>query len=94
MQPVAHPAPEAEAERVPLWKTLRKLYTRRAPSKTSYPPISSIPRTSAARIQQASPPDIPDGPVAAASLSGHDNDADTVLYLAYGSNLAAATFLG
>lgn len=94
MQPVAHPAPKAEAERVPLWKTLQKLYSRRAPSKTSYPPISSIPRTSATRLQQASPPDIPDGPVAAASSLGHDGDADTVLYLAYGSNLAAATFLG
>ncbi|KAL0938587.1 gliotoxin biosynthesis protein [Colletotrichum truncatum] len=50
-------------------------------SKPSYPPISSIPRTSDARLAAAAP------------------DADpsaekTVLYLAYGSNLCAETFLG
>ncbi|KAL8391939.1 hypothetical protein RB595_002228 [Gaeumannomyces hyphopodioides] len=102
MQPVAHPAPAAAAQPVPMWKTLQRTFWRRAPSKSSYPPISSIPRISATRLQQASPPDIPDRPVPApapapapsGSSSSPGGGADTVLYLAYGSNLAAATFLG
>ncbi|KAL8415153.1 hypothetical protein RB594_006113 [Gaeumannomyces avenae] len=107
MQPVAHPAPAAAAQpAAPLWMTLQNTF-RRSPSKPSYPPISSIPRTPATRLQRASPPDIPDRPVPAPAAapeptpSGSSNNrgpdgaaADTVLYLAYGSNLAAATFLG
>ncbi|KAI1491579.1 hypothetical protein F5X96DRAFT_457833 [Biscogniauxia mediterranea] len=65
---------------------LRRLWnspnTRRAPAPKSYPPITSIPRTSAARLALA------------ASGTESDTDADTVLYLAYGSNLCAETFLG
>ncbi|KAI1422652.1 hypothetical protein F5Y12DRAFT_717119 [Xylaria sp. FL1777] len=66
--------------------SLRRLWIsptwyRRAPSPKSYPPISSIPRTSSERLALASP----DNPAAAPK---------TILYLAYGSNLCAETFLG
>ncbi|KAI0016499.1 hypothetical protein F4780DRAFT_678918 [Xylariomycetidae sp. FL0641] len=56
--------------------------SRRAPppSPTSYPPISSIPRTTPERLAQAASED--------------DTASSTVMYLAYGSNLAASTFLG
>lgn len=53
----------------------------------SYPPISSIPRTSPERLAQASPDNDGNGP---SSLK----NARTYLYLAYGSNLSAETFLG
>ncbi|KAI1648051.1 uncharacterized protein F4817DRAFT_335703 [Daldinia loculata] len=56
---------------------------RRVPQPKSYPPLSSIPRTSPERLALASP----DSPDDASS-------APTVLYLAYGSNLSAETFLG
>ncbi|KAF4445923.1 hypothetical protein F53441_10394 [Fusarium austroafricanum] len=65
---------------------LRKLsaVTQR-PEPKKYPPISSIPRTSATRLAQASEDHVVDC----------DNPAPkTYLYLAYGSNLAAKTFLG
>ncbi|GKT40495.1 gamma-glutamyl cyclotransferase gliK [Colletotrichum spaethianum] len=53
-------------------------------SKPSYPPVSSIPRTSPSRLAAA----LPDAP-------SHDDAAQsTILYLAYGSNLSAETFLG
>ncbi|KAI0185976.1 hypothetical protein EV127DRAFT_463521 [Xylaria flabelliformis] len=51
------------------------------PDIKSYPPISSIPKTSPERLALASP----DNPSATAK---------TILYLAYGSNLCAETFLG
>ncbi|KAI0863212.1 hypothetical protein F4860DRAFT_77625 [Xylaria cubensis] len=65
---------------------LRRLWNsptwyRRAPAPKSYPPISSIPKTSPERLALASP----DNPSATAK---------TILYLAYGSNLCAETFLG
>ncbi|KAI1734449.1 hypothetical protein F4680DRAFT_453974 [Xylaria scruposa] len=65
---------------------LRRLWNsptwyRRAPVPKSYPPISSIPKTSHERLALASP----DNPSATAK---------TILYLAYGSNLCAETFLG
>ncbi|KAI1176885.1 hypothetical protein F4777DRAFT_544685 [Nemania sp. FL0916] len=56
---------------------------RRAPPPKSYPSISSIPTTSHERLAQAPVND----PAASAA-------AKTVLYLAYGSNLSAETFLG
>ncbi|KAH8736397.1 hypothetical protein BGZ61DRAFT_441933 [Ilyonectria robusta] len=65
---------------------LRKLSALRPrPSPNSYPSIASIPQTSTARLAQA------------AEDPAHDRDhptPDTYLYLAYGSNLAAETFLG
>ncbi|GKT63110.1 gliotoxin biosynthesis protein [Colletotrichum tofieldiae] len=66
-----------------IWKIATAASPSR-PSKPSYPPVSSIPRTSSSRL-------------AAASLDSpsHDDAAQsTILYLAYGSNLSAETFLG
>ncbi|KAI0125867.1 hypothetical protein BJ170DRAFT_451390 [Xylariales sp. AK1849] len=60
-----------------IWSSFR---TSRKPI-SSYPPISSIPRTSPERLARASPD----------NASGC---SPTVLYLAYGSNLCANTFLG
>ncbi|UKZ79836.1 hypothetical protein TrVFT333_007599 [Trichoderma virens FT-333] len=54
------------------------------PAKGSYPPISSIPNTSPERLAQAAE----DAPKDVAQA------AKTVLYLAYGSNMSAETFLG
>ncbi|KAI0966287.1 hypothetical protein F4678DRAFT_297919 [Xylaria arbuscula] len=69
-----------------LWN--HPIWPRRAPVSTpvskSYPPISSIPKTSSERLALASA----DNKDLAAA------DAKTVLYLAYGSNLCAETFLG
>ncbi|KAJ5019491.1 Gamma-glutamyl cyclotransferase gliK [Colletotrichum sp. SAR 10_99] len=48
--------------------------------KHTYPPISSIPGTSPSRL--------------AAASSESSSEATSVLYLAYGSNLSAETFLG
>ncbi|KAK5629974.1 hypothetical protein RRF57_005689 [Xylaria bambusicola] len=53
------------------------------PPKHTYPPISSIPRTSNERLTLASP-----------NNGSGDATAKTILYLAYGSNLSAETFLG
>ncbi|KAI0910739.1 hypothetical protein F4823DRAFT_623981 [Ustulina deusta] len=58
-------------------------WRRRAPSPESYPPLSSIPKTSSERLALASA----DNPSSSSS-------AKTILYLAYGSNLCAETFLG
>ena len=62
----------------------------------SYPPVYSIPRTSAARIAEATPDVCPTEPIPSRSrVPGLDaTGAATVLYLAYGANLAAETFLG
>lgn len=69
------------------------------PPPPDYPPISSIPRTPSGRLDRAAPPKpVPEAPFpssapqAAPYLS--DPSSSTVLYLAYGSNLAAETFLG
>ncbi|KAL7783583.1 hypothetical protein V8C37DRAFT_397077 [Trichoderma ceciliae] len=58
--------------------------TELRPAKDSYPPMSSIPNTSPKRLAQAAE----DAPKEAAQA------ASTVLYLAYGSNMSAETFLG
>ncbi|KAJ4394446.1 hypothetical protein N0V93_003664 [Gnomoniopsis smithogilvyi] len=70
-------------------------FTRRPPSQ-EYPSISSIPRTSQERLDAATAKFSHDqsiipssSPTAAPYLA-----TDTVLYLAYGSNLCAQTFLG
>jgi hypothetical protein len=64
--------------------TLNRLraHSKPSPSKPNYPPVSSIPRTSAARLIEDVSPD------------AESTSTDTVLYLAYGSNLSAETFLG
>ncbi|PNY23212.1 Uncharacterized protein TCAP_06827 [Tolypocladium capitatum] len=59
--------------------------SRRHPRRGSYPPVSSVPFTSPQRLAQAAE-DATSGPGEEASA--------TVLYLAYGSNLSAETFLG
>lgn len=65
-----------------------------------YPPVSSIPRTPPERLQQATPKEplvdhIPSSsPAANDYLYDHTASVPTVLYLAYGSNLCAQTFLG
>lgn len=65
-----------------------------------YPPISSIPRTSPDRLQRATPKGPPvdhipsSSPAANDYLYDHTASVPTVLYLAYGSNLCAQTFLG
>lgn len=69
-------------------------------STEDYPPISSIPRTSPQRLENACPKPAfsvdellrSSSPIAAPYLS--DPSTLTVLYLAYGSNLSAETFLG
>ncbi|KPM45411.1 hypothetical protein AK830_g1235 [Neonectria ditissima] len=75
----------AGEERCPI-AILRKLDTLRPrPVPKTYPSIASIPRTSTARLAQATedPANECDQP-----------ESNTYLYLAYGSNLAAETFLG
>lgn len=70
------------------------------PSKPSYPPISSIPQTSRARLSEpdAAPTvtdgDFPTEPILTRSAQHAPSQSNTVLYLAYGSNLCAKTFLG
>ncbi|ROV88041.1 hypothetical protein VMCG_10406 [Cytospora schulzeri] len=74
-------------------------FNRQVPTP-DYPPISSIPRTSPARLQRATPKQCPDKHIRSSSpeandfLYDHTSSAPTVLYLAYGSNLCAQTFLG
>ncbi|KAK8055308.1 hypothetical protein PG993_000535 [Apiospora rasikravindrae] len=65
---------------------LRSLSTRKD-ATPAYPPISSIPRTSPERLAQASPDNDDHDP-------SSPKNARTYLYLAYGSNLSAETFLG
>lgn len=64
----------------------------------SYPPTASTPRTSAVRLSQpdACPKPFPTEPVPASTLHHPAVTAAprSVLYLAYGSNLCAKTFLG
>ncbi|KAK4144872.1 uncharacterized protein C8A04DRAFT_36236 [Dichotomopilus funicola] len=65
--------------------------------KKSYPPVSSIPQTSFARLSEpdVAPSPFPSEPVLANTFH-HDVAVNpkTVLYLAYGSNMCAQTFLG
>ncbi|KAJ0270489.1 hypothetical protein CBS470a_013493 [Colletotrichum nupharicola] len=62
---------------------LSRLHEATSKPKHAYPPISSIPRTSPARLAAAS-----------SESSSSASEATSVLYLAYGSNLSAETFLG
>ncbi|TWU71026.1 hypothetical protein ED733_000807 [Metarhizium rileyi] len=57
----------------------------RQPARGSYPPTSSISTTALERLAKAAEDAHPSSNLAA---------ADTVLYLAYGSNMCAKTFLG
>ncbi|CAN8099704.1 unnamed protein product [Discula destructiva] len=79
---------------------IRNLDWTSAPPSQDYPPISSLPRTSPERLSAASPnkADHLDSPTLLSSSSPtaapYLSATDTVLYLAYGSNLSAETFLG
>ncbi|KAL1858811.1 hypothetical protein Daus18300_009809 [Diaporthe australafricana] len=73
----------------------------KSPVPTSdYPPVSSIPRTSPERLHRATPKGPPadhipsSSPAANDYLYDHTASVPSVLYLAYGSNLCAQTFLG
>ncbi|KAF4466925.1 hypothetical protein FALBO_6225 [Fusarium albosuccineum] len=78
-------ANSASAESCPL-VILRKLgVLRQQPEPKKYPAVSSIPLTSPARLAQAAEDYVED--------RDHPTP-NTYLYLAYGSNLAAETFLG
>ncbi|KAK1716801.1 hypothetical protein CaCOL14_010087 [Colletotrichum acutatum] len=83
-------------------KDLATLSTSSAPSKKSYPSIKSIPRTSPSRLAAAAAsPDSSSSDalstttttIEAAAAAAAAEQA-SVLYLAYGSNLSAETFLG
>ncbi|KAK4150679.1 hypothetical protein C8A00DRAFT_45998 [Chaetomidium leptoderma] len=67
------------------------------PKRVPYPPIASIPCTSVARLSEpdVAPIPFPSEPILAKSFHP-DAPAKpkTVLYLAYGSNMCAETFLG
>ncbi|KAK3990375.1 hypothetical protein QBC44DRAFT_325625 [Cladorrhinum sp. PSN332] len=91
---------EQEQDDTAVW-SLRHLQTlwswTARPSKPSYPPISSIPQTPLARLsepdaQPAAGEQLPTEPIL--TKSAHHEQSNTVLYLAYGSNLCAKTFLG
>lgn len=77
---------------------LQILWSRpRRPPPPTYPPISSIPHTSAARLSEpdVSPTPFPSEPVLAKAVQQDaPSKPKTVLYLAYGSNMCAQTFLG
>lgn len=70
---------------------------RPKPLLPKYPPISSIPRTSAVRLSEpdVAPTPVPSEPILANSFNQNAPvKPKTVLYLAYGSNMCAETFLG
>ncbi|KAH6854129.1 hypothetical protein B0I37DRAFT_410237 [Chaetomium sp. MPI-CAGE-AT-0009] len=70
---------------------------RPKPVLPKYPPISSIPHTSAARLSQpdVAPTPFPSEPILAKAFNQNAPvKPKTVLYLAYGSNMCAETFLG
>lgn len=75
----------------PAITALSKLMTLWRPAPYHIPPAHPVPQTSFDRLVQASATDNHGEP------GDHDGDqpaSDTVLYLAYGSNLCAETFLG
>lgn len=75
--------------------SLSELVTTSSSPSTPYPPISSIPRTSPSRLSHpsANPAPFPTNPIPCTTLTG-PAPPKSVLYLAYGSNLSAETFLG
>jgi len=100
------PLSDASASTIPsdeglsAWKRFSTLDIRPKPKPPSYPPIASIPRTSPDRLSQpdVSPTPFPKAPALAPrfnhKLTPPSQQPATLLYLAYGSNLAAETFLG
>ncbi|KAG6027537.1 hypothetical protein E4U40_001478 [Claviceps sp. LM458 group G5] len=64
----------------------KAVYSSRQPSEGSYSPICAIPKTTPERLSHAAEDAITSAPRAKPNT--------TVLYLAYGSNMCAKTFLG
>jgi hypothetical protein len=75
--------------------SLSEIVTTSSTPSTAYPPIYSIPLTSPSRLSHPSarPTPFPTDPTPPTNLTGPARPK-TVLYLAYGSNLSAETFLG
>lgn len=79
------------------WKRFLTLDLRPKPKPPSYPHINSIPRISPDRLSRpdVSPAPFPKAPALAPRFDKlAPSQPATLLYLAYGSNLAAETFLG
>ncbi|KAK0663881.1 hypothetical protein QBC41DRAFT_329038 [Cercophora samala] len=99
--PLAPSNPETK-EDTALWslKHVQILWSWAArPSKPKYPPISSIPPTPAARLLEADAVPttgevFPTEPILTKNSHHECSKSNTVLYLAYGSNMCAKTFLG
>lgn len=92
-------APKSSCVKAALDRIWDLNFTSKVPTQ-DYPPISSIRRTSPDRLQRATPKELPADHIPSSSPSANDYLYDhtasvpTVLYLAYGSNLCAETFLG
>ncbi|KAK3941122.1 hypothetical protein QBC46DRAFT_383731 [Diplogelasinospora grovesii] len=95
--------PVAECAALRALRYIQDLFQSRPPKPPAeYPSISSIPLTSLERLSQpdASPSTgVPDEPIPASTFTFPPDvksapPSGTVLYLAYGSNLCAQTFLG
>ncbi|KAK4174829.1 hypothetical protein QBC36DRAFT_332771 [Triangularia setosa] len=99
--PLAPSNPETK-EDTALWslKHVQVLWSWAAkPSKPKYPPISSIPPTPASRLLEADAvpatgEPFPTEPILTKNAHHGPSKSNTVLYLAYGSNMCAKTFLG
>lgn len=90
-----HSPPRSTCVHAALRHTRSLAFTRTPPSQ-DYPPVSSIPRTSRERLDAATAKSLPSQPTLPSSspLAAPYLATDTILYLAYGSNLSAQTFLG
>ncbi|VBB72022.1 Putative protein of unknown function [Podospora comata] len=99
--PLAPSNPETK-EDTALWslKHVQVLWSWAArPSKPTYPPISSIPPTPATRLLEADAvpatgEPFPTEPILTRNAHHEPSKSNTVLYLAYGSNMCSKTFLG
>ncbi|KAK0748340.1 hypothetical protein B0T21DRAFT_356369 [Apiosordaria backusii] len=99
--PLAPSNPQTK-EDTALWslKHVQVLWSWAAkPSKPTYPPISSIPPTPASRLLEADAvpatgEPFPTEPILTKNAHHEPAKSNTVLYLAYGSNMCAKTFLG
>ncbi|KAL2136996.1 hypothetical protein VTI74DRAFT_10472 [Chaetomium olivicolor] len=99
--PAPHfPEPEGSQDDTAVWSlrhTQIRLSRDARRSEPRHPPISSIPHTSAARFAEpdAAPTPFPSEPILAKTFQQYAPvKPKSVLYLAYGSNMCAETFLG
>ncbi|KAF9873834.1 putative gliotoxin biosynthesis protein GliK [Colletotrichum karsti] len=85
----------ATGDPTPLLRQIHETSFLSPPKRSSYPPISSIPRTSPERLAAAAEDTAQHAKEDIAAGDGDQAEAEkTILYLAYGSNLSAETFLG